>query len=369
MNLTENQKTQIGIAFEKAFQNEVEMAEFFYQTDEYAYEEIINQFVSDDGEYSTIAPISAFDHTMTFINKVDTDAWVHALEADYDIDGMESQEDLQALINDNNVIMTTIFNNLNNIDIGLEIFSTPEDVNDRYPDDNTFSNDFYNNYDELVFKEYLEQNPELINDEYNDAAIDEFGSLDNAPDNAVFDIDTLELIGDVADKLYKSKYDGDSVYRYMILTDEMYRDIVDLKAFKVTISIEYEDDVVALEQNPTVEYLEEEFEAAFDEHDYIDFLKENDESLIDEANAQLQEEGITSNEHYVSLSGLDSDYIDYEIKLSNINLTGLANHVYDNNIVPEKHDEVYHYINSEDFFEDIYGYEFVVASIEITSSL
>lgn len=366
MKLTNKREQLVADAFEEIFSQKEMLSNALLRDDEHFFEIITDKALMDEG-YPENANYHNTSMTVEMESKIAYDMWANIYWYYEDMDEFEDlEEEFKNHIEREETIIQCILNNTDSVDFSVVIYDSIEEVRDANPDFETFKEKFNDFYDELTFKEYIDQDPENIaRDFYTQALIDEFGTTEDVPLDLEAIVEDVYLIGDVVERLYEnySNEEHPSLFDYMSGLD-MYADIIDFDLVDIDFEFNY-DDFYENEENPSVEYWQEQLEGHFDENLFKENLMiEADDEILEKLNHKVAEEGFDIE----LMTNLSDIPVDWKIQLDGqLNMAKYAEYLYNDNTVPEIYDTVMSYVESPNFYKDLIDENIVSWYIEITS--
>jgi len=368
MKLTNKHEQIIGEAFENVFNDIGMLGNAFLRDNEALYEQVVTQALANDG-FPEDANHHNVSHDMELVSKIDYDMWAEIYAYDEDIEDMSDESELKSRLEREETVINCILNNLDKVDFDVVVNDDVIEFKDSFPDYDHFQELFYTHFDENEFIEYLESDSSNVQDAYDEAIREDFGSIDNAPQNLEFAVASVNIGTDIIENLFE-QYDPEQhsdAITYMNDV-EVYDDVINIGNFDPEIELLYNQEDM-LEENPTPEYLEQEMGYFYDEDDYKDFIIQYDqEAILDELHEALAELDMLDNIRYGSYSAMEADGITWDISINpNPDLSPLAEEVFDKNIVPNAYETVSAFCHSEEFYEAIADRELVTWFVEITS--
>ena len=356
MKLSEKHNEQIALAFQDVFTNNSEdIYDVFVNERADIHHAIIDQSLKDEG-FNEEVPKSEVELYLEFSNNAPDEVWIEIFSEEEDIENMEGEAELLSRLNDTDAIISNILQDIGNVDIAIVIESDVDELNNYYPTYDDFVGILHDtNFTRL--KEDLEIDPEPIQELVNSALIDEYGSLDNAPQYYEIEVSKIELDA-MADEIIFEEFmsnedDVDSFLNYgehddLIISKNLIKD-ADIKII--------EKDPEELEEQPTILYLSECIYKAFDNDDFINYLKErHPDYLLDAVNNAIADEGL---ETLTSLHEADDYDIDYEIivKLDDSGIYEVADYALTTHEVPSSE-----FPTATDFAESVNCYNAIVTT-------
>lgn len=366
MKLTTERERILANVFEGIFAEKDMLSHALLREDEQFFRTITDKALMDEG-YPEEANYHNTSMRVEMESQIAYDMWAEIYWYDEDMDEFEDlEEEFNNHIEREETIIRCIFNTTDRVDFNVVIYDSIEEVRDANPDFETFKEKFNDFYDELTFKEYIDQDPENIaRDFYTQALIDEFGTTEDVPLDLEAIVEDVHLVSDVAERLYENY----SIEEHLSLSDymsglEMYADIIDFDLVDIDFEFNY-DDFYEDEENPSVEYWQNELEGYFD----VDLFKEAlmteaDDLILEQLNHKLAEEGFDVE----LITDLSNVPVDWTIHVDgNPNMQKFAEYLYNDDTVPEAYDTVSSYLESPEFYEDLVDENIVNWHIEITS--
>ena len=244
MKVTDDVKAFIAEKFEETFFDDVGLEMFFKNDNLSDYERFVNETLVNEGfpdhaDYDNMGD----DLNVTLHSKETEETWAESFVDAYDdeIHEFESMADLESKFDDLDIFRQFICNDLDKVEFEVYINLTPDELLDKFPDFEYFEQKFNEHFDVHEFVEFLEENREIpeVQDAFNDAVEDEFGSINEAPEDIDFTIVNFELDRNIIEDLYDF-YTGDSVEYYMS-NHPVYNDIISHYNFTVEVELDYEE--------------------------------------------------------------------------------------------------------------------------------
>lgn len=366
MKLTAEREKELANVFEGIFAEKDMLSNTLLGEDEQFFRTITDKALMDEG-YPEEANYHNTSMRVEMESQIAYDMWAEIYWYDEDMENFEDlEEEFKNHVEREETIVRCIFNNTDRVDFNVVIYDSIEEVRDANPDFETFKEKFNDFYDELTFKEYIDQDPENIaRDFYTQALIDEFGTTEDVPLDLEAIVEDVHLVGDVAERLYEnySNEEHPSLSDYMSGL-EMYADIIDFDLVDIDFEFNY-DDFYEDEENPSVEYWQEQLEGNFDVNLFkVLLMVEADDEILEKLNHKVDEEGFDIE----LITDLSDVPVDWLIQLDGQpNMAKYAEYLYNDNTVPEIYDTVRSYVESPDFHMDLIDANIVSWYIEILS--
>lgn len=176
MGITTEQREMIRSKFESLFEDPKMLGQALHVENPPLYETMVNDILKEE-RFDNEATHENVQHDLLVQSKRDSSEWADDFIESHNI---ETTDDFDAVVNDDDVYYAFIFGTINSTDIELELYQEPNEWLDQNPTADYFAQEMKQHFDEVYLEELIKESDDEYAQKVREAMLDD-GFPSNTP--------------------------------------------------------------------------------------------------------------------------------------------------------------------------------------------